>query len=127
MSILPNIGNVGLKDEIPREGIFLYHPDHPTYKRVTKEDELELAKKEGWSTNYVHKDLPRMMHHPIPEQNRVATTPEEVKNLIEAGYEFSPSAFTEKRILEAKIKDAEATLRDLRNKTKELDVMKKAG
>ena len=119
MAVMPNIGVVNMKRDHSK-GTYLWHKEKLGYRRVTTEEEFTEAKREGWDEKYVSQELPRMMHHPVPDQSRVANTQEEVEALINQGYELDPKAFTEKKIIDAKIAQVEAELRQLNKNKKEL-------
>jgi hypothetical protein len=107
-----NIGQVKMKKEWP---LFLYHDKLDGVRRVNNDAEETEAVREGWRPGYRHQAYPKMMYHVIHEPKTVNNEDEELV-LRESGWEDTPVAFTETKILQAKIAETELTLKELKKK-----------
>lgn len=106
------VGQVITQEKFPQ---YLYHPDKEGFRRVDDLKEKTEAVREGWSAGYRHQEYPKMMYHVVLEPKEVKNEEEELA-LIDAGWEKSPVAFSEEKVIDTKIAQNKAEAKELANK-----------
>ena len=110
------VGQVITEEKFPQH---LYHATLAGSRLVTDRKEKVEAEREGWRVGYRHQEYPKMMYHVVLDPKIVENEAEE-QALVEAGWEYSPVAFSEQRVLDAKIKQTEVELKELKKKKAEI-------